>query len=187
MEDMVGAKPIAESDSVGAKTMSEAKAEYWFWRNRGRCVRCHCQDALTMNRRKFCGDCRDANNQYQREHRNNEASRTVMKEHYYRRKAEGKCVDCGKRPATGGAVRCQMCRNARKRRVAERYQRKSAESAANYPRGANGFCYTCNKRPAMQEKKLCAECYGKACASLGQVRPQRNEQWALENKLLLQG
>lgn len=138
-----------------AETLTESAANYWYWKNKGRCVRCHCQDALTLNGRAYCGDCgekrRNRAIEYAQTHNRNAANR----EQYRRKRETGLCVKCGK-PALPGKARCLEC--AVKLKERDRQRNLDRHKDTNFPRGGNGVCYMCNKKPVMTGQRLCPGC-----------------------------
>jgi hypothetical protein len=84
------------------------RAEYF--KSVQRCVRCGKQDAYTMNGHQRCYECSEKCKEYAQKHhkQNREKHLEVMHERYERLKAQGLCVECGKK-AIPGFVRCQRC------------------------------------------------------------------------------
>jgi len=68
-------------------------------------------------------------------------------ETYYRHKAAGLCVRCGK-PAISGKVLCENCRKISSSRVNERVQYLKSK----------GICYQCGKADARPGGVLCVAC-----------------------------
>lgn len=133
--------------------MTESAENYWFWKNKGRCVRC--RDALTMNGHSSCGVCRDKKRIYALKYAHTHDVAAANREQYRRKREAGLCVKCGK-PALPERVRCLECTVKQKERDRQRNLERHKDT--NYPRGGNGFCYMCNKKPAIAGRRFCADC-----------------------------
>lgn len=79
-----------------------------------------------------------------------------IKKRYAERKAAGKCVRCGKKPAEPGKVMCTMCRKKDAKRQMEKNRKNGA--LPRYMFGDGYHCATCGK-DIDNGKKQCDECY----------------------------
>lgn len=99
---------------------------------------------------------------------------------YQERKAAGLCARYGKRPPEAGRVRCWRCL---------REGVMSHRGLAKTPRYLfDGVerCKTCGKPELEPGKKLCPECYAKACRTLASAR-SKNAAWGRLNSLAFRG
>lgn len=127
------------------KTRSVVKGET-------RCLICK------MDNRERCKACEKKRSDESRREQNIKTN-----ERKERLKAAGICVDCGKRTAENGRIRCGICL-AKDR---ERHKQRNL-NAGKVPQElrANGiYCNMCCK-PICNGEKLCPECYKKACKGL---------------------
>lgn len=162
--------------------MTESAENYWFWKNKGRCVRCHCRDALTMNGHSLCGVCRDKKRIIAREYAHTHDVAAANREQYRRKREAGLCVKCGK-PALPGRVRCLECTVKQKGRDRQRNLERHKDT--NYPRGGNGFCYMCNKKPAIPGRRTCPDCAEKCRNNLPPPQPiPENHPWRRDNRMV---
>lgn len=76
-----------------------------------------------------------------------------MKQRFEKLKADGICVDCGRRKAEPNRTRCAQCL-AKNNKSAKKTQGKTPRTT--------GYCWLCNKRPTTQGTKLCEVCLPKA-------------------------
>lgn len=76
------------------------------------------------------------------------------------RKANGMCVDCGKRKSEQGFTRCSICR-------AKRAEKQRCRRTQNYTKPKtqiwreNGWCLKCGCETLKDGYKVCEECYQK--------------------------
>ena len=149
--------PCAEKSRVRSR-------ERMAWlKSKGYCV--HCGREKAEPGRTRCLACLGWQAEYDASHRtDNDARRQrgalASKARYDRLKAEGVCIDCGKRPAEGG-VRCPVCRANRRADYRRRYERTGWREA--------GLCPKCGKPPA-EGYKLCPEHLAAARDALAKVR-----------------
>ena len=141
----------------------------WYFQH-GICVACGQADAAPH--RKLCLECLYKSNERKCKYRANmteeqkqserkkDAER--IKKRYAERKAAGKCVRCGKKPAEPGKVMCTMCR----KKDAKRQMEKRRENGAlpRYMFGDGYHCVICGKD--VDNKKLCDECQYNAAHAL---------------------
>ena len=85
------------------------------------------------------------------------------KARYERRKADGMCVQCGRRLPQGTSVRCGICKG-KARRVQEERRRKRGQRTYMECLELDN-CYNCGGVP-LPGKRLCAECCDKAMRNL---------------------
>ena len=88
--------------------MTESAANYWFWKNKGRCTNCHCRDALTVSGRALCKVCAEKKKIRALKYAQTHDVNAVKREWYRRKREAGLCVKCGK-PAIPGKARCVEC------------------------------------------------------------------------------
>lgn len=125
------------------------RAEY-FAKNH-RCKRCGTKDAYTLVGRSLCYECAEKNREYSKKHY--EKYGNGMKQRFEKLKAEGICVDCGRKKAEPNRTRCSRCL-AKNNKSAKKSQKKEPRT--------EGYCWLCNKRPTTQGTKLCGVCLPKA-------------------------
>lgn len=165
--------------------------EMYTWRKTHHiCVKCGQRDAIKGRTR--CISCAEKS-------RERDAKRHAMEKLEYRTEeiykqscrmkklydlcvAFGVCVDCGKRNAAPGYVRCGECL-IRRRRKSEEKRRK----AGIFPRDSySNLCAICNKKTPLNGQKLCKECYEKSLQSLAKAnaaRDKENHIWRNENRI----
>ena len=154
--------------------MSSKETEVWY-RQHGICYWCGQEDAVIAG---LCGECYEKrrlyNKRYWAEHREQLVAK--QRERYQRNKAEGLCVQCGKRPACEGRVMCMRCRAKQYARKA--YRRNKAARTADQ-------CLWCEK-PHVPGYKFCEEHLAVRRASIANARKYVNYQqhpWRKENEL----
>ena len=87
-----------------------------------------------------------------------------------RLKAQGLCIDCGKRPADGGKIRCNICSSKRSQKVHER-KVKNGQLKQYRERGLCLFCGA-EREPG---KMYCPECMEKKRKVLEKARAAQKE------------
>lgn len=154
---------------MGAVTMG-SKLQDWYAQH-GICVVCGQNSAAPH--RKLCWECLDDRREKAYKYRANmteEQKQATRKEacerskkQYAERKAAGKCVRCGKKPAEPGKVTCTMCL----KKDAKRHMKKRRENGAlpRYMFGDGYHCVTCGK-DIDNGKKQCDECRCNAAHAL---------------------
>ena len=128
------------------------RAEYY--KKLKRCTKCGKQDAQTLIGKPLCFECNERNKKYSREHYRRKGNPS-SKIRYEYLKEKGICVDCGKRKAKIGRVRCEICLN--KNNKANTKSMISREDV----RYMNLF-YLCCKKPVVKGYNLCENCLSKA-------------------------
>lgn len=130
------------------------------------CRGCKKQDAYTLGGRTYCEECAAKEAERKRRWREadgGEANRRIRRTTDERRRAEGRCITCGRVKPDDGRVTCAWCL----RKMSEKRRDRMVQSGMNWPRGSNGLCYQCNKREVVKGKRLCAECMAVKLVSLG--------------------
>lgn len=132
--------------------------QYRFYVDHGMCPRCRKRKALPN--RISCADCLYKMNeaQIQRYRAMTEEDKKQRNERlrirYQERKSAGICVECGKKPAKKGRVRCFECLVKESRKASEYKRRKGA-----LPRILLGDGYHCAICGAdVEKRKLCDRC-----------------------------
>lgn len=145
------------------------------WRKENNvCIECgtrQAEDGYTM-----CLVCRmdrrEINKRYKTSDAELEHHRIHNKQLYDARKAEHKCVNCGKQmPEKWDKARCPQCRA----RV-NRNQQKSDREKGVLPKDLMGngmFCAICAKPVEIYGKKLCNRCYTNCCVKAAKMRENR--------------
>lgn len=138
-------------------TKEERHADYLWYKSRGICTQCRCRDAMAERTR--CPECsfkqseqnrmKNATPDAKKKHRINENAR------YQRRKAEGRCINCGK--LTDGKVRCNECN--RHSYILQKASRQRKGHTTREQRLAMSLCVKCGKRSKMADRTICQECY----------------------------
>ena len=152
----------------------EAKLTRDFYRSHGICVCCHKQPASPGH--VLCEDCLEKNREYVRKKKSAETQeerekrlvheRKVRKALIARKKAEGRCIGCGKK-ALKGQQFCLECL-IKKRRWARKQAAKSRKHVKTD--FSPGLCVRCNK-PALPGFKLCKRHYEATLKGLEIGRP----------------
>jgi ribosomal protein L37E len=154
---------------MGAVTMGKELRD-WYAQH-GICAECGRESAAPH--RKYCWECLYKRNERHHKYianmseerkqaeRKKACERTKKK--YAERKAAGKCVRCGKKPAEPGKVMCTMCL----KKDAKRHMEKRRENGAlpRYMFGDGYHCVTCGK-DIDNGKKQCDECQYNAAHAL---------------------
>lgn len=137
----------------------------------GICIECGQKSAAPH--RKFCWEClykRNerfhkciANMSEEKKQARREKDSKNHREKYAERKAAGKCVRCGKKPAASGKVMCAMCA----RKDAKRHTEKNRKNGMlpKHMFGDGYHCVTCGK-DIDNGKKQCDECCSKSVHAL---------------------
>lgn len=120
-------------------------------------------------------DERERTRQYQKRRRGDETTRNALnqklRERYEARKSAGLCVDCGKREAQSGRVRCTHC-------LAYMRRHKHKYDEAHKKRKAYWMCLKC-ENPALEGYKLCQKHYDAqlmyAARGRENIRPETKE------------
>lgn len=149
--------PLTEEQKAKRRIQNKNNREYL--KRVHRCRDCGRIDAYTLVGKTRCAVCVQKSTERKRVLRDKEMEKEKQREIREKRKAEHKCVYCGKGLAEGYKyATCQKCRS----KQAE-YQRhyRANKFNSNFPRGANDICYQCNKKTVILGKKLCQECYNK--------------------------
>lgn len=99
---------LLKSDKAKAHEKAYKKELYHWYRDHGICFECKRRDAEPG--RMLCAACK-RERALRAEHRDpgGEKRKAYLRERYARLKAEGLCVDCGRRKAQEGHVHCARC------------------------------------------------------------------------------
>lgn len=161
---------------------SEArKAEYWFYKEHGICVRCHHEKSIKG--KTLCPECADKVSDENRKRYSankekvKENNRKQHKALYERRKIDGVCVRCGKRLPKDGMFSCTQCLIKQAKYKAEAFERKGG--IHRWLAIDLGLCSVCCKEPKMKEKKVCKQCYDHICEAAkrtGAILSERRKQ-----------
>ena len=138
------------------------KENYEWYKKRGICTRCRRERAF--GRFTMCPECLEKNSQHAAEWRmeDPERSKASIRKVYWKRKAEGRCVDCGQtNPNASINCRCPTC--ARDQRIRQKTHRIMKVKP-------DGICRICDQ-PVYPGKKLCYEHWVVAKDQLLAVRP----------------
>lgn len=146
-----------------------------------------CGQRAAIRGQKLCPDCRDyyneRNNKYHYEHRSEllPKMRERGQKRYEKRKNEGICVSCGKRPAKQGKVRCAYCliKDAKRHEVIAREN----DVLPRELMGKGEYCATCGK--PVNGTKLCEKCYANAVRGLEIARQQGKRGWQTNDYLFV--
>ena len=150
-----------------------------------RCVRCGQEDALTMVGRKYCGDCLEYFQIYNRKQREKHRDRRnqAQREKLAACREAGVCTHCRHRPAAPGRAQCRVCLAKDRRRK----QTPGQSHADRLIRVELGQCYKCG-RPQRPGGKLCPQCYRDALDGLAaanakkrEILQNRSHPWQQEN------
>lgn len=71
-----------------------------------------------------------------------------------RRKAEGVCVECGKRPPKEGRIRCEICLRKHRERMRDYYRRKGHKPRVLFY--DHDKCWICGDE-SLPDKRVCAK------------------------------
>ena len=153
---------------------AEQRAKYEWFKAHHICTACKRERAF--ENMTMCPACLEKNSVYAAKYRerNPEKARAANRRSYAKKKADGRCVDCGKpNPDAGENCRCRVCNRDFKIRQ-------------NLRRGhvykPDGICRICDK-PVYGEKSLCYEHWVIAKENMLKVR-QSNEghPWRADEK-----
>lgn len=146
----------------------------------GICPRCGRENAAPN--RKHCFNCLEKSAERSLERYHSMASeqkqlhlkKICERQHkqYEERKAAGKCVQCGKKPALQGRVRCTECLLMHRRKD-EEYRRKNGAIPQTLL-GDGYHCSTCGAA-TIKNKKLCDRCYKNAVRATKIMNARRCE------------
>lgn len=120
---------------TSAERKAQAKARYEYLKARGRCVEC-AQPAFSG--RTLCAEClyklslRNIGRTLTDEQKLKQ--RDAVQRRYEALKAAGMCVQCGKKTAANGRIRCPECLLNNRLAVQESKRRKHAKEAEKPPR-----------------------------------------------------
>lgn len=159
------------------------------------CINCKNQDAYTLIGKHYCADCVEYFREAQKRSRERRKKENLEKYYilrrnqannlYKKRKEVHRCTQCNSYlPFNYYKNRCPKCLS-----IMQAYKKKKRmKEGVNYPRGGNGYCWQCNKRPSIDGKKLCEECYVKACerAKIASKAKKRNRK-ARQPDFILEG
>ena len=141
------------------------KSDYEWYKSKGICPRCRINDALQNH--VFCPECLEkisvANAKYDHKRAEYQKNRNNVKRiQYKKRKQEGTCVVCGKKPAQQGNY-CNECylKRMKNRRNTE-YQKRDGRTYGDAlrQRMSAGLCMYCGKNQ-VPGYKLCKSCLEK--------------------------
>lgn len=157
----------ALSDERREEVLRQNREDYIWRKEHGICTRCKKERAFPGH--IMCPDCMYKANEYaiqwhkdhQKEHC--EQVSKCNKNRYYKRKAAGLCVSCGKRAPVTDRVMCVECM--------QRYKRKKTGGNRQYW-VEHGLCFCCGK-PVVPGKKMCKEHYEKRVAHTAAMREKK--------------
>lgn len=151
--------------------MSRHSERWSYFRKLNRCGRCGKKDSNTLLGRSLCFECEEKNRLYSKKHYKKYGNPSVKKR-YENLKKEGICVDCRKRKAFPGRVRCEICLIKDKQKQAE-YKRSLSRDAVKYI----GYCVKCCKEPVVDGFSLCETCLEKTrkAAEKGRIVIESNK------------
>ncbi len=121
------------------------KSEWKLYQSIGICP--HCQKNKLFGDERTCVECRAVGAEYKAKMYEDPDKRKKMikssmeskRKRKERRRAQGLCVQCGKRPADIGFVTCRICRG--KNNAKKRQEYEPATKRAEWV--ANGKCFLC--------------------------------------------
>ena len=144
---------------------------YEYYKMQHRCTACGNRDAFTMNGRALCAECTEKNNRraLERYHANEAARKSKLereKKTQDERRANGICIECGKRPVESDKyTRCEVCRSRQLMRYHRNKKRESRDVADHC-----GLCFKCLKPLDNPESRMCNACAEKCNESLAAAR-----------------
>ena len=188
IDEIIEQKEIKEKGLE--KKRKDHRDRYYYLKSLGVCPCCGKNDAFHGH--VFCPSCmeKQQNRDRARYHQlsaeekkaKNIMSRENKKKRYYRRKAEGICVSCGKKKATNG-LRCLECYVKQKKSDHRRAQQKKIEKGGD-PRDIRtqkGLCRFCEE-PAVPGQRLCEKHYQGAVESMRNAR-KFSHYWQRDNQI----
>ena len=152
----------------------ERRAKYEWYKSRHICVVCNKEPAFeNMTMCPACLEKASARAAAWRE-KNPEKSKASNKQCYSKKKAEGRCIKCGKlNPNAGNNCRCPTC--ARNWKIWSKTNRVHRVKP-------DGICRMCDK-PVYGDKKLCYEHWKTAKQNLLKVKSSNKEHpWAMDER-----
>lgn len=163
------------------------KERYEFYKAHGICVICGQETAKKTSAK--CGKCTATSADYARikyhsmaeEERKEKLKKDVQRIKLTReqRKAAGLCTTCGKRPPKEGRLQCETC-SARYKRYNEKSRRKRGVLPKDMVFNGSRCCRCMREVPLVSGKKMCPECYKKACKGMEKARECRTEENGFE-------
>lgn len=161
---------------------AQQKQTYEWYKAHGICVKCKKHEAARGH--VLCPDCMDrlrknyyarVSKETEKEHRERNAkAKEYERSLRAKRKAEHRCLNCGK-PAKDGDIYCYECGLQVRRKDREKIRRYRAEHPEYEPRiktdFSPGLCSRCNE-PALPGYKLCKRHYEATLKGLAIGRPR---------------
>lgn len=155
-----------------AKACARHRERYYWYKEHGICVSCGQEEAAPGKVR--CEECaakvttRRLAAYYRQGKAQQAADLQRHKVRYARRKALGRCTDCGKTVSTGKrlCLDCSLRRHRYDKRFFDAYRRVKTDFS-------DGLCCKCNE-PVVPGKKLCARHYAIALENLRKANAQRS-------------
>lgn len=157
----------ALSDERREETLRRNREGYIWLKEHGICTRCRKEPAFPGH--IMCPDCMYKANEYaiqwHKDHKKEHCEQVskCSKNRYYKRKAAGLCVYCGKRAAMANRVACVEC--------LQKHRWKKTSGKRQYWID-HGLCFYCGK-PTVPGKKMCEEHYKKRVAHLAAIREKK--------------
>lgn len=152
-----------------------------YYADHGICYNCGQREAEPNRRLCFeCGEkAREHNKKrYYADRKNNVKAATERKRILrQKRKEQGLCVTCGKRPPLSGIINCGICKGKRLRREHAKSDRLPQDM-----RGDGLYCYQCC-RPICNGTKLCEDCRKRSAESAAYARTFINKENQIWRKL----
>jgi len=151
------------------------RQSYAFWKAEARCADCHGQDAYTLAGRSRCAVCTEKIRALKHRYRDENQERLARSNHdwYYRMKAEGRCVKCGRE--VEDPAHYTTCARCRARIRASDAERRLASGKVPKAIAADcGVCGICNRRPAVEGRKTCPECYAQNMRNLAKANAAKD-------------
>lgn len=166
---------------------------YHWYASHGICVRCHSDEVYKKQSKTLCLNCmmdmRERGRKYYKDNKDKMSTEQRYNHHLHQKRrmdllrAFGVCLNCQKRDAVPGKVKCSICL-AKARAYNEKKRKEKGSVPMDFKSPA--VCSHCKKEKPDDGRKLCPECYDKAVSALKIARSRRdtkNHYWNTDNKI----
>ena len=138
-----------------------------YYKDRNRCVRCHKQDAYTLNGRSMCAECVEKDREYSKIRYKNgkQRHRETILALRSDRLSKGLCYICGKPQDKVGRKTCEKCAAKERARYFSRKDPSTLYHQETLDRASDGFCYRCGNPVKtgltvdFKPYKICEKCW----------------------------
>ena len=178
-------KPLKDGEKIRCKECCDkqysiTKSNREYAKKAGICT--VCQVNLVLAGQTICETCREKQREYNRKNPPSQEQRKKKNEKQKRereaRKKQSVCIECGKRKAEIGKVRCHNCLVKNKLRQRKRYRKQNGITIERAERPSYGLCYICGAEIDIAAK-VCSKCKERITSYLPEEK--NNEIWRKDN------